>query len=48
MITRQMYPAPVLVTDTGANITDSTAPRIGSPYFADYLFGNILGGPAPR
>jgi phospholipid/cholesterol/gamma-HCH transport system substrate-binding protein len=48
MITRQMYPAPVLVTDTGANIVDSTAPRLGSPYFADYLFGNILGGPAPR
>ncbi|MFF3574093.1 MCE family protein [Nocardia jiangxiensis] len=48
LITRQMYPAPVLVTDTGANIVDSTAPRIGSPYFVDYLFGNILGGPAHR
>jgi phospholipid/cholesterol/gamma-HCH transport system substrate-binding protein len=47
-ITRTMYPAPVLVTDSGANIVSATAPRIGSPYFVDYLFGNILGGPAHR
>ncbi|MET8427867.1 MCE family protein [Nocardia sp. NPDC004860] len=47
-ITRSMYPSPVLVTDTGANIVDATAPRLASPYFVDYLFGHILGGPAGR
>ncbi|WP_236581726.1 MCE family protein [Rhodococcus sp. T7] len=46
MITKDMYPAPVLVTDTGASIADSTSPRLGSPFFVDYLFGNIVGGPA--
>ncbi|MFV9452327.1 MULTISPECIES: MCE family protein [Rhodococcus] len=46
MITKDMYPAPVLVTDTGASIADSTTPRLGSPFFVDYLFGNIVGGPA--
>ncbi|ELB93392.1 Mce family protein, partial [Rhodococcus wratislaviensis IFP 2016] len=39
-------PSPVLVTDTGASIADATSPRLGSPFFVDYLFGNIVGGPA--
>ncbi|QTJ70113.1 MCE family protein (plasmid) [Rhodococcus sp. ZPP] len=46
MITKDMYPSPVLVTDTGASIADATSPRLGSPFFVDYLFGNIVGGPA--
>lgn len=45
MITKDMYPSPVLVTDTGASIADSTSPRQGSPFFVDYLVGN-MGGPA--
>ena len=48
MITKEMYPAPVLVTNTGASITDSTTLKVGSPFFVDYLFGNIVGGPAHR
>lgn len=47
-ITADMYPAPVLVTDTGAAIGSATTPRVGNPLFVDYLFGNIVGGPFPR
>lgn len=48
LITRDMYPSPVLVTDTGASITGATSPRLANPLFVDYLFGNIVGGPFPR
>jgi phospholipid/cholesterol/gamma-HCH transport system substrate-binding protein len=44
-ITREMYPAPVLVMDNGAPeaVAGSTRPRTASPTFISYLFGNTVG-----
>lgn len=48
VITKDMYPSPHLVTNSGASIEDSTTLRVGSPLFVDYLFGNMVGGPVHR
>ncbi|WP_213578335.1 MCE family protein [Rhodococcus sp. USK13] len=48
-ITKDMYPAPVLVADTGAGdaVAGATQYKAGSPSFIEYLFGNTVGG-APQ
>lgn len=44
-ITREMYPAPVLVMDNGAPeaVAGSTKVRPATPTFIEYLFGNTVG-----
>jgi phospholipid/cholesterol/gamma-HCH transport system substrate-binding protein len=43
MITRELWPAPMLVMDTGASIAPYNHFELGSPLVVDYVWGRPLG-----
>ncbi|MGW0159584.1 MCE family protein [Mycobacterium sp. NPDC003323] len=44
-ITRELWPAPYLVMDTGLSIAPYNHVELGSPIFAEYVWGRQIGAP---
>jgi phospholipid/cholesterol/gamma-HCH transport system substrate-binding protein len=44
-ITRDLWPAPYLVMDTGISIAPYNHFELGSPIFVDYVWGRQIGEP---
>jgi phospholipid/cholesterol/gamma-HCH transport system substrate-binding protein len=42
-ITRELYPAPFLVMDTGASIAPYNHAELGQPMFVEYVWGRQIG-----